>query len=183
MSDAKSVPIWIVGQPAPAFDIETAHGAVGPQHFHDEWMIVLHCRSWRGTACSTCAGNFDALSLQLLARRCHLLVAVDKLAADDHLPAEGPSKYARRNWTLGQWIAPRDQLQSATQVAVVDPTGTVRAIGESIDAAPLRWQWLLSMIDTAQGRKVESVAQHGDRAVAYGCVDWFEYDPNAHPAR
>jgi hypothetical protein len=183
MSDSAHLPTWSVGQPAPPFDIGATHGSVGPQDFRNEWLIVLHCRSWRGAACSTCAGNFDALSLQLLARRCHLLVAVDKLAAEDPLPNEGPSKYARRNWTLGQWLAPIDQLHGNTQVAVIDPAGIVRALGESVEAAPLRWQWLLSMIDSAQGRTVAPVPQHGDPAVAYGCVDWFEYDPTAHPVR
>ena len=181
MSESGEVaPMFVLGEPAPAFEVLTVRGTSGPQDFREHWLMVLRCGHWRGADCAVCTARFDALAETLRTRQCHLLVAVDEVDVGTRLPVAGPHASGRSPWTLGRWLQPGVLPAATTEVAVIDPAGVVRAHACSEDSRPLRRDWLITLVDGAQGREFQPVEQHGNAALAYGCVDWYEYDQPGH---
>jgi hypothetical protein len=172
--------MWAIDTACPEFRVRTPAGVVGPTELRPGWVALLHCTRPCTAGCSACLDGFDRLGQRLGERGCRLVVALDEPDAQLRALLGRMPGDARAPVLIGTWETPEPPHAPQTLFAVIDPTGTVRALLEGSNATPLPGRSLLEVVDRALGRApAAAVGRAVAPADAFGCVAWFDYDAPA----
>jgi len=170
--------MWTINAPCPEFCVRTSHGLLGPGELLGSWAVLLHCSRPCVPGCSVCLERFRQLAVRLADRGLRLVVALDE--PDEQLGAlllRTPTE-ARGPLVVGTWQGPPAQATAATTLlAVIDPSGLVRAVTQVPNVAPLPEAVLMDSVQRALGCSLADLpaAAAAARNETYGCVGWYDY--------